>query len=102
MARFRIGKGKVAVCLQHRVAVDDPLAVRAEQPDAVLPRIGKKLLLEPVTLCTHFTEAGRVDDDRLDPLLAAFDDRLRNHWGRNDDMGEVNLSGNFRQSAVGF
>jgi len=73
---LRVGEGEVAIRLQRGIGVDDPLAVRAEHPDAVLPRIGEKRLLELRALLAHLAEPGGVDDDRLDALLPAILDRL--------------------------
>src|SRR5674476_275566 len=102
MPRFWVGEGEVAVSPQGWIAVDDPLTVGTQKPDAVLPGNGHELGLQPGTLLAHFAEAGRVDDDRLDPLFPALQDGLGDHRGRDDDMGQVNRTGNLIQGFIGL
>src|SRR4030065_143830 len=63
---LRVGEGEVAIRLQRGIGVDDPLAIRAEHPDAVLLGVGEKRRLELRALLAHLAEPGGVDDDRLD------------------------------------
>ena len=102
MPRFRKGKGKVTIGFNVRVGVDDSLAVRPEDTNAVLPGPGQYFLLDGFAFRSYFFKTGAVNDHKLDPFFPAFIDCHGREFGGDTEMCHIHFPRHIFDRGVGF
>ncbi len=100
--RVGFGEREVAVGAHVGIRIDDPLAIRAEDPDAVLPGYGQAVLLDGCPFGADFGEATAVEDDKLDPFLPTIVNGLGHESGRDDHVYDIHISGNIQNRGIRF
>ena len=102
MAWFRVGEGEITVSIDRRIGVDDPLAVRANDPYPVFPRPGKGIILQRLAFSSHFLKSCCIDDDGFNPFLSAVLNLFRDERRRDHNVGKIYLSGDIQNRRIGF
>jgi len=101
-ARIRHGKGEIGVGTDVQVGIDDSLAVRSHDTNAVFFGRHQKILFKGFSLRADFGKAPGIDNDILHPFFAAVFHSLGYKFSRNHHVNDIDAVRTFHDRLVGF